>query len=303
MLQIQGVSKSYGTTVAISDISFSVPPGSTFGLLGPNGAGKTTLIRIINQIQPSDSGTVLFDGKPIGPHMVHRVGYLPEERGLYKKMKVGEQVLYLARLKGMEKSDALAQIKWWFKRLDITDWWSKKVETLSKGMQQKVQFIATVLHRPSLIILDEPFSGFDPVNAEVVKDELLRLKQEGATIMLSTHRMESVEELCDHVAMIHQSRKVLDGSIPSVKRQFKEGVFEIKYRGEALTLWPPGMVTPISTHYDTEHQAQVMRFNMPSDSQSNQVLTYAMLLRQVIGFHEVLPSIEEIFVKIAKNQA
>lgn len=302
MLQIQGVSKSYGPTLAISDISFNVPPGSTFGLLGPNGAGKTTLIRIINQIQPADTGTVLFDNKAIGPHMVHKVGYLPEERGLYKKMKVGEQVLYLARLKGMEKADAVAQIKWWFTRLDITDWWTKKVETLSKGMQQKVQFIATVLHRPSLIILDEPFSGFDPVNAEVVKDELLRLKGEGATIMLSTHRMESVEELCDHVAMIHQSRKVLDGSVASVKRQYKEGIFEIKYRGQELAQWPTA-VKPISTHYDHEHQAQVMRFDLANDALCNEVLGHAMQHVQVVGFQEVLPSIEEIFVKIAKNQA
>ncbi|MGB0430936.1 MAG: ABC transporter ATP-binding protein [Bacteroidia bacterium] len=301
MLRIEGVSKSYGEKVAIKDISFEVPECSTFGLLGPNGAGKTSLIRIINQIQPADVGNVYFNNKPITEEMVNLIGYLPEERGLYKKMKVGEQVLYLARLKGMTKPQAVKEIKWWFNRLEITDWWNKKVETLSKGMQQKVQFIATVLHRPKLIILDEPFSGFDPVNAEIVKNELLRLKDEGSTIMLSTHRMESVEELCDHVAMIHKSEKVLDGRIADVKRKFKNNEFEVKYRGEKLTNYPAEASEILAESFDEEHQAQVVKIKMESDEKSNEVLNHFMAERQVIGFGEVLPSIEEIFVNIAKS--
>jgi ABC-2 type transport system ATP-binding protein len=301
MLRIEGVSKSYGEKVAIKDISFEVPERSTFGLLGPNGAGKTSLIRIINQIQPADVGRVYFNNQPITEEMVNLIGYLPEERGLYKKMKVGEQVLYLARLKGMTKAEAVKEIKWWFNRLEITDWWNKKVETLSKGMQQKVQFIATVLHRPKLIILDEPFSGFDPVNAEIVKNELLRLKDEGSTIMLSTHRMESVEELCDHVAMIHKSEKVLDGRIADVKRQFKNNEFEIKYRGEKMTAYPAVASDVLEESFDEEHQAHVVKIKMANDKMSNEVLNHFMAERQVIGFGEVLPSIEEIFVNIAKN--
>lgn len=301
MLRIEDVSKSYGEKVAIKNISFEVPKGSTFGLLGPNGAGKTSLIRIINQIQPADKGEVFFNNEPITSHLVNQIGYLPEERGLYKKMKVGEQVLYLARLKGMSKADAIVQIKWWFERLGITDWWTKKVETLSKGMQQKVQFIATVLHKPSLIILDEPFSGFDPVNAEIVKNELLRMKEEGATIMLSTHRMESVEELCDHIAMIHNSEKVLDGKIADVKRQFKRNEFEVKYRGEKLESTPQEATEVISETYDDEHQAHVLQMRLPGDELSNKVLQFVMEQRQVIGFGEILPSVEEIFVDIAKD--
>lgn len=301
MLTIDNVSKSYGSKVAIRNISFEVPKGSTFGLLGPNGAGKTSLIRIINQIQPADEGKVLFDGVPITPQMVNQIGYLPEERGLYKKMKVGEQVLYLARLKGLGKKEAVDRIKWWFDRLDITNWWTRKVETLSKGMQQKVQFIATVLHEPSLIILDEPFSGFDPVNAEIVKNELLRLKENGATIMLSTHRMESVEELCDHIAMIHHSEKVIDGRIVDVKRQFRKNHFELKYRGERLTEHPPQAVEILEETYDEEHDAQVLVMKLDGDQASNEVIDFALKQRQVIGFGEILPSIEEIFVNIAKN--
>lgn len=301
MLRIEGVSKSYGSKVAIKDISFEVHQGSTFGLLGPNGAGKTSLIRIINQIQPADSGQVFFNNKPINGTMSSLIGYLPEERGLYKKMKVGEQVLYLARLKGMTKTDAVKEIKWWFHRLEITDWWNKKVETLSKGMQQKVQFIATILHKPELIILDEPFSGFDPVNAEIVKNELLRLKDEGATIMLSTHRMESVEELCDHIAMIHKAEKVLDGRIADVKRKFRRNEFEIKYRGEKLLTYPPEAIEIISESFDEEHKANVVHIKMENDSHSNSVMKHFIEQRQVIGFGEILPSVEEIFVTIAKN--
>ena len=233
--------------------------------------------------------------------MVNQIGYLPEERGLYKKMKVGEQVLYLARLKGLEKKVAVERIKWWFDRLDITSWWTKKVETLSKGMQQKVQFIATVLHEPSLIILDEPFSGFDPVNAEIVKNELLRLRDQGATIMLSTHRMESVEELCDHIAMIHNSEKVLDGRIADVKRNFRKNHFELKYRGDKLTEYPSQILEVLEESYDVEHEAQVLKMKLAGDSNSNEVLGYVMNERQVIGFGEILPSVEEIFVNIAKT--
>lgn len=298
MLLIDGVSKSYGKKKAIEDISFEVPEGSTFGMLGPNGAGKTTLIRIINRILTPDTGTVRFNGKEIRSDMISQIGYLPEERGLYKKMKVGEQVLYLARLKGLSPTDAKAKLKWWFERMEIGSWWEKKVETLSKGMQQKVQFIATVVHDPKLIILDEPFSGFDPVNAEAVKNELLRLRDEGATIMLSTHRMETVEELCDYMAMIHQSKKALDGKISNIKEAHKEGIFEIKIRGEALDEIPVEFGEMVFS--ETEGQDQLIRIKI-ADIEPNELLSYAMQKGQVLSFKELLPTVGDLFVQIAKN--
>ena len=219
LLEVKQVSKSFGTYKALDQVSLSVPKGSIFGLLGPNGAGKTTLIRIVNQITMPDSGTVYLDGEKLAPHHISDIGYLPEERGLYKSMKVGEQALYLAQLKGMSKSDAKKALKVWFERLDIGHWWDKKIQELSKGMAQKIQFVVTVLHRPKLLIFDEPFSGFDPINAQVIQQEILRLRDEGATVMFSTHRMESVEELCDHIALVHQSKKILDGNLNDIKRQ------------------------------------------------------------------------------------
>ncbi|MGA9271786.1 MAG: ATP-binding cassette domain-containing protein, partial [Lutimonas sp.] len=221
------VVKNFGNFKALNEVSISVPKGSIFGLLGPNGAGKTTFIRIINQITMPDEGEVLFDGRKLRPEDVHQIGYLPEERGLYKRMKVGEQALYLAQLKGMSKNDARLKLKDWFEKFDIGPWWNKKVEELSKGMAQKVQFIITVLHEPKLLIFDEPFSGFDPINANLIKDEILNLQKKGASIIFSTHRMESVEELCEYIALLHESNKVLDGRLLDIKKQFKTNTFEV----------------------------------------------------------------------------
>ena len=227
LLVANSVSKSFGDFKALNNVSISVPKGSIFGLLGPNGAGKTTLIRIINQITMPDEGKVLLDGSPLKPSHISDIGYLPEERGLYKSMKVGEQALYLAQLKGLSKQEAKERLKYWFDKLDIGDWWNKKIQELSKGKAQKIQFIVTVLHRPKLLIFDEPFSGFDPINASLIKDEILQLRDEGATVIFSTHRMESVEELCDHIALIHKSNKVLDGKLTDIKRQYKTNTFEV----------------------------------------------------------------------------
>src|SRR5690606_17798246 len=223
ILSIENVSKHYAQHVALDNVSVNVPTQSIFGLLGPNGAGKTTLIRIITQIIEADNGKIQVNGQPLATHHVYEIGYLPEERGLYKKMKVGEQLLYLAQLKGLDKKEAMERIKVWFKKFDIGDWWGKNIEDLSKGMQQKIQFIATVLHRPKLIILDEPFSGFDPINANLIKDEILELRENGSTIIFSTHRMESVEALCDHIALINKSQKILDGSKKEIKNRFRTG--------------------------------------------------------------------------------
>ncbi|WP_339610350.1 ATP-binding cassette domain-containing protein, partial [uncultured Planktosalinus sp.] len=227
LLVAEKVTKQYGKHTALNSVSVAVPEGTIFGLLGPNGAGKTTFIRIINQITMPDSGKVFLDGEPLQPHHIQHIGYLPEERGLYKSMKVGEQALYLAQLKGLSKIQAKERLKYWFDRLNIGNWWDKKIEELSKGMAQKVQFIVTVLHQPKLLIFDEPFSGFDPVNANLIKDEILELRNQGATIIFSTHRMESVEELCDHIALIHHSNKVLDGKVSDIKRTYKSNTYEV----------------------------------------------------------------------------
>ena len=227
LLVADSVSKSFGNFKALNEVSIAVPKGSIFGLLGPNGAGKTTLIRIINQITMPDEGLVQLDGQPLKPEHIRDIGYLPEERGLYKSMKVGEQALYLAQLKGMSKSEARSRLKYWFDKLEIGDWWNKKIQELSKGQAQKIQFVVTVLHRPKLLIFDEPFSGFDPINANLIKDEILQLRDEGATVIFSTHRMESVEELCDHIALIHKSNKILDGKLNDIKRQYKTNTFEV----------------------------------------------------------------------------
>src|SRR5690625_2964388 len=227
ILEVHNVSKNFGDFTALNQVSIEVEKGSIFGLLGPNGAGKTTLIRIINQITLPDSGSVFLDGEPLQPHHIRDIGYLPEERGLYKSMKVGEQAMYFARLKGLSKEEARDRLKYWFDRLDIGDWWNKKIQELSKGMAQKIQFVVTVLHNPKLLIFDEPFSGFDPINVNLIKDEILQLREEGATIIFSTHRMESVEEMCDHIALIHKSNKILDGKLIDIKRAHKSNTFEI----------------------------------------------------------------------------
>ncbi len=234
ILSIHNVSKFYATHRALNNISLEVPEQSVFGLLGPNGAGKTSLIRIINQITGPDTGEIFFNGEKLNPSHVEKIGYLPEERGLYRKMKVGEQALYLARLKGLSRKDALVKIKAWFEKFEIDAWWNKKVEELSKGMQQKIQFIVTVLHEPKLLILDEPFSGFDPINANIIKNEILELRKNGSTIIFSTHNMGSVEELCDHIALINKSEKVLDGKVKEIRQKHKSNVFKIVYRGTPL---------------------------------------------------------------------
>lgn len=297
MLTIDGVSKRYGEKVALQNVSFTVPSGCTYGLLGPNGAGKSTLIRIINKIMMADTGKVFLNGEEITSKHIDSIGYMPEERGLYKKMKVGEHVMYLARLKGLSKTVAMERIQWWFAKMEVSDWWNKKVESLSKGMQQKIQFIATVLHNPKLIILDEPFSGFDPVNAEAVKDELLRLKDEGATIMLSTHRMESVEELCDHVAMIHKSEKVIEGKINEVKRDFSKSIYETVYAGDRMDA---DLLNTVS-HERNDEGLWVLQTKLGETEKSNDILKTVINQRSVVSFREVLPTIQEIFVQIAKS--
>lgn len=295
LLQAEHIRKAYEGHVALDDVSITVPHASIVGLLGPNGAGKTSLIRIINQIILPDAGQVLFDGQPMERHHLEQMGYLPEERGLYKKMQVEEQLLYLARLKGLSSKDAKERIKYWLERFELTKWRKKKIEELSKGMQQKVQFIATVLHRPRLVILDEPFSGFDPVNAEIVKDEILELNRQGTTVMLSTHRMESVEELCRHVVMLHASRKVLDGATREIRRRFKEHVFEVHMATDIEHL-PEGFA--LLEKKRAEDGLWEYRIQGAEHLQPNELLRFLIDKGQVIHFEEVLPSMKDIFIKL-----
>jgi ABC-2 type transport system ATP-binding protein len=295
LLQAEHIKKTYEGHVALDDVSITVPHASIVGLLGPNGAGKTSLIRIINQIVLPDAGQVLFDGQPMERHHLEQMGYLPEERGLYKKMQVEEHLFYLARLKGVPSKEAKVRIKHWLERFDLMKWRKKKVEELSKGMQQKVQFIATVLHRPRLVILDEPFSGFDPVNAEIVKEEILELNRQGTTIMLSTHRMESVEELCRHVVMLHASRKVLDGTTREIRRRFKEHVFEV-HMPVVIEQLPEGFQLLEKKQADDglwEYRIQGAEHLQPND-----LLQFLIDKGQVIHFEEVLPSMKDIFIKL-----
>jgi ABC-2 type transport system ATP-binding protein len=292
MLQITQLNKSYEDHRALTDVSLSVPKGVIFGLLGPNGAGKTTLIRIVNQIIEQDSGSVEIDGKKLSADDIRKIGYLPEERGLYKKMKVWDQLIYFARLKGLGESEAKIQIKHWLEKLDIASWRDKKIEDLSKGMAQKVQFIATIVHRPSLLILDEPFSGFDPVNAEIIKNEILELREKGTTVILSTHRMESVELLCDHVAMINQSRKILDGTIREVKKSFRPEVFKV-------AISQPNRELP--QEWIPRYTNDAWEVSLPLSGKSpNELLSEMMEYGEVILFKELIPSMEEIFIHQVK---
>lgn len=295
MLRITQINKSYQNHRALTDVDLFVPKGVIFGLLGPNGAGKTTLIRIVNQIIEQDSGTVELDQIKLSPDDVRKIGYLPEERGLYKKMKVWDQLNYFARLKGLSESEAKIQIKNWLEKLDIATWKDKKIEDLSKGMAQKVQFISTVVHRPSLLILDEPFSGFDPVNAEIIKNEILELKQNGTTVILSTHRMESVELLCDHVALINKSRKILDGTIREVKMSFRPEVYQIAIANPKMDL-PVEWIPKLSN--------ESWEFSLPlSGKTPNQLLAELMEYGEVVLFKEQIPSMEEIFIHQIKASA
>lgn len=304
ILVTDGVTKRYGRHTALDRVSLEIPTGSIYGLLGPNGAGKTTLIRIINQILFPDEGTVYLDGEELKPHHIAMIGYLPEERGLYKSMKVGEQALYLAQLKGLSKSVAKKRLKDWFERLDIGDWWNKKVQELSKGMAQKVQFIVTVLHQPKLLIFDEPFSGFDPINATLIKDEILNLNRDGTSIIFSTHRMESVEELCEYIALIHQSKKILDGKLKDIKKTYKKNVFKVGLvteDGEPLLRDLMSKFEITSSFYDACEKQLDLSIQLPSGN-SKDMLAYLATKGNINHFVETIPSADEIFIQTIKQQ-
>lgn len=300
MLKIENVVKQYAEKLALNGVSFEVPTGSIFGLLGPNGAGKTSLIRIITGITGADSGRVYVNGEPLGPAHIGTIGYLPEERGLYKKMAIQEQAMYFARLKGLSRAEAKQAIDYWFDKFDINSWRTKKVEDLSKGMQQKVQFIITILHNPKLIILDEPFTGFDPVNAELVRKEIIELRSKGATIILSTHRMESVEQMCDNIALINNSQKVLDGRLQEIKQQYKKNLFET-----ITDTFDPNTIAGYTvTSYETQPDGkQKTIFSVEGDSSPNRLLQQLLPVTSVHSFSELLPSINDIFISlVSKNE-
>ncbi len=300
LIEVQNVTKRYTNHLALDDVSLCIPQGRIFGLLGPNGAGKTTLIRILNQIIMPDSGTVLFNNRPLAPKDVENIGYLPEERGLYKKMRVGEQALYLARLKGVSKNDALARLRNWFEKFGIDNWWNRNVEELSKGMQQKIQFIVTLIHQPELYIFDEPFSGFDPVNSRMLKEEILELKKQGATIVLSTHNMTSVEEICDDIVLIDHARKILSGSVPVVRRQFRKHLFRLELANLDVAYketLPDGIQILSVAQKDAQ---TAMTIKMPETDNANDLLAFFMNFSEIQSFNEILPSMDEIFIENVK---
>lgn len=296
ILELHNLKKYFATQKAVDDISFNIQQGSIFGLLGPNGAGKTTLLRMITGIFYPDSGQIIFNGKKYDPvNDVGYIGYMPEERGLYKKMKIGEQALYLAQLKGLSKQDATQKIKEWFIKFEMESWWNKKVEDLSKGMSQKLQFVTTVLHEPKLIILDEPFSGLDPVNANLIKDEIFNLAKKGSTIIFSTHRMEQVEEICDHIVLVNKGEKILDGSVTEVKNRFKENMYRL-----GVTTGPENLMTYIFEVI--RHQPQQLVIKLQHESTTNDVLKF--FINQDINIHsfnEVLPSLNDIFIRLVEG--
>ena len=304
ILTIDSVSKHYGNFTALNDVSIKIPEGSIFGLLGPNGAGKTTLIRIINQITRPDSGRVLFNDIELNPDNIKDIGYLPEERGLYPKMKIGEQAIYLAQLKGMDRSTAKSELAKWFEKFEITDWWNKKVTELSKGMAQKVQFIVTVLHKPKLLIFDEPFSGFDPINANLIKDEILNLRKQGATVIFSTHRMESVEELCEDIALINKSNKILDGNLDDIKAKFKSNTFEVAVNSTN----PKLLKTQLNSAYyisdptfKTLGDNLRLNISLKSNQKPDELLKILNDNARIIHYKEVIPSASEIFINSVEN--
>lgn len=297
LIECRNICKSFGEKVALDNVSVDIPAGKIFGLLGPNGAGKTTLIRIVNRITIPNSGEVIFDGRPITQRDVERIGYLPEERGLYRKMEVGDQAMYLAQLKGMSARDAQRELKKWFVKFGIQDWWKKKVEELSKGMAQKVQFITTVVHKPALMILDEPFSGFDPVNTELIRKEILALKEEGATIILSTHNMESVEELCDNIALINKSRLVIDGGVDEIRHKYGNNNVELIYTGETPLQSVEGLYTVLSDQDDSGRRTAVLAVS--GQASGNQVLSSVLGNGLTVNsFKELLPRMNDIFIKL-----
>lgn len=296
MLKAENVTKTYnaGKKLALDNFSIDVPEASIYGLLGPNGAGKTTFIRIINQITQADSGEVFINQQKLNPEHIKQIGYMPEERGLYKNMSVGDQILYFGELKGMSKNDALSQAKYWFEQLEIDQWWKKKLSELSKGMAQKIQFVVTVLHRPKLLILDEPFSGFDPVNANLIKDQILNLKNNGTTIILSTHRMESVEEMCDYVALINQSKKVLDGKVFDVREKFKKNIFGITLSEVDSEKFENFRKEFHINEFDTQNQ--LVSFELKNDNDQHLLLNELMKIGKIRSFDEKIPSMNEVFI-------
>ena len=304
LLSIDSVSKKFGSHTALNNISLNIPEGCIYGLLGPNGAGKTTLIRIINQILLPDSGKVFFNDRELNQYHIQQIGYLPEERGLYPKMKIGEQAIYLAQLKGMDRKIAKAELKKWFEKFEISDWWNKKVTELSKGMAQKVQFIVTVLHKPKLLIFDEPFSGFDPINANLIKDEILQLNKEGATVIFSTHRMESVEELCEYITLINKSNKILDGNLDEIKKEFKTNTFEVAVSAPDAK----SLENKLKLEYEiftptfrTIGDNLRMNIRLVSGQNSDKLINLLNSNSRLIHFKEVIPDVNEIFINSVKN--
>lgn len=301
ILSASNIEKRYATQLALDDVSINVPTGSIYGLLGPNGAGKTTLIRIINRITGPDRGEVLFNGRPMGPNDIFAIGYLPEERGLYRKMKVGEQALYLSRLKGLSRQEALKRLKFWFEKLEIQSWWDKKIEELSKGMAQKVQFVVTVIHNPELLIFDEPFSGFDPINANIIKNEILELKKNGATIIFSTHNMSSVEEMCDYITLINKSKNILSGPIDEIKLKYGSNVYQIDFKGEVDHLR-----SSLDSNYEIiEHRKEnahdLVHVKVNNYSSDNRLLKQVISSVEVLGFQPVIPGMNEIFIQVVEE--
>ncbi|MBU8892092.1 MAG: ATP-binding cassette domain-containing protein [Bacteroidales bacterium] len=301
LLEAQNIEKKFINHLALDNVSISIPENSIYGLLGPNGAGKTTLIRIINRITAPDKGEVYLNGRPLQPEDVNIIGYLPEERGLYKKMKVGEQALYLAQLKGISRRNALKKLKYWFEKFEIQAWWDRKVEELSKGMAQKVQFITTILHEPQLLIFDEPFSGFDPINANMLKQEILELKKKGATIIFSTHNMGSVEELCDHITLINQSRNILEGKIDDIRKKYKSNIYEISFNGNTEKL-----ESSLNKHYEVTERKQVnghnaIKVKLLHETNENELLSLIIPAVEIISFNEVIPGMNDIFIKVVNE--
>ena len=298
LLTVEHVTKRYASHTALDDVSLAIPKGSVYGLLGPNGAGKTTLIRIINRITAPDAGRVLFGDREIAPDDIYRIGYLPEERGLYKKMKVGEQAVFFARLKGLSRCEAVVRLKQWFVRFGIQEWWDKKVEELSKGMAQKVQFIVTILHEPELLIFDEPFSGFDPINANLLKDEILALRDKGATIIFSTHNMSSVEEICDHITLINKSRNILSGEVDEIRRRHGSNIFEVAYRGEEQTLRQAvAGRCEILDGTQEESVYRTLKLHVESDADVRGVISAVNDAVELRSFREIIPSMNDIFIR------
>lgn len=299
------ITKQFGNHFALKNVSLEIPRNSIYGLLGPNGAGKTTLIRIINQITYQDSGTILFDGEPLKQHHISMIGYLPEERGLYKSMKVGEQVMYLAQLKGLEKAEAKKRLLFWFERLEIGNWWNKKIQELSKGMAQKIQFIVTILHEPKLLIFDEPFSGFDPINANIIKEEILRLKEKGTSIIFSTHRMESVEEICEYIALLHNSEKILDGKLSDIKKAYKNNIFKVGMaikNGEELLSELSESFQIESSYYDLDQAQLEFQIQLPSED-TRSFLTHLSSKGTINNFVETIPSANDIFIRTVQSKS